>query len=184
MVLSVIRAPFDRPDVLRKLRPAFEAGPIKSVMLPAACDPSGLSTSLRFVRFEVAHRGKYELCLLRDRALQRELRNFAEAICGSPLRSGALLLQRFRRGGYSLFQDDALTRIERGIELTLDLSRAARGPPAVYQLLAEKLIVPQMPGLVALVERTPDLYRYDRYLPAFVGRAQVLRLRASFRYAD
>jgi hypothetical protein len=178
----MIRAPFDRPELLRKLRPAFEAGPIRSVLLPLACEPRALPA--RYVRFDVAHRGKYEVAELRDRALASELRQFAEAICGARLGSGRLRLQRFRRGGYSLFQDDDLTRLERGIELTLDLSRAARGPPVVYRRLEKELIVPQLPGLIALVERTKDLYRYDRYLPAFVGRAEVVRLRASFRYAE
>jgi hypothetical protein len=28
------------------------------------------------------------------------------------------------------------------------------------------------------------VYRYDRYLPAEVGRASVLRLRAAFQFAD
>jgi hypothetical protein len=91
--------------------------------------------------------------------------------------------QRFRRGGYALFEDDKLTRIERGIELTLDLSRSGGGPPAVYQRASQRLVVPQLPGLLAVVERTPDVYRYDRYFPAAVGRAEVLRLRASFRFA-
>ena len=93
-------------------------------------------------------------------------------------------MQRFRREGYALFLDDARTRVERGIELTLDLSRDAAGPPAVYRRGANQIIVPQAPGLVALVERTPDLYRYDRYFTAQTGRAAVLRLRAAFRYAD
>ena len=178
----MIRAPFDRPEVLRKLRPAFQAQPIHNLLLPAACDPAALPKS-RFRSFDIAHRGKYDLCELHDRQLATELREFAEEICGARLRSGELLLQRFRRGGYALFQDDASRRLERGIELTLDLSRTAAGPPAVYQRYAEKLMVPQMPGLVALVERTEDVYRYDRYFPAEVGRAEVLRLRASFRFA-
>jgi hypothetical protein len=46
------------------------------------------------------------------------------------------------------------------------------------------LAIPQAPGLVAVVERTPETFRYDRYLPAAVGRAAVLRLRAAFLYAD
>jgi hypothetical protein len=178
----VIRAPFDRPEVLRKLRPAFGSQPIRSLLLPAACDPAALPKG-RLRSFDVAHRGKYQVAELHDRDLARELREFAEEICGARLRSGELRLQRFRPGCYALFQDDALTRLERGIELTLDLSRAVAGPPAVYQLFSQQLVVPQLPGLVALVERTADLYRYDRYLPVAAGRCEVFRLRAAFRFA-
>jgi len=74
------------------------------------------------------------------------------------------------------------------------------GPPAVYESdrraagatvwgplvgesgRAQRLEVPQSPGLVAVVERGPSTYRYDRYLPAEVGRASVLRLRAAFQF--
>ena len=60
-----------------------------------------------------------------------------------------------------------------------------RGPPAVYQSgQTQRLEVPQAPGLVAAVERNPAMFRYDRYLPAEVGRASVLRLRAAFEYGN
>jgi hypothetical protein len=180
----MMRAPFDRPELLRKLRPAFEAGPIHSLVLPGACEPR--PPKARFEKLSIANRGNYEVAVLRDASLAAELRGFAEAVSGLPLRaSPELRLFRFRRGGYSLFYDDALARLDAGLELTLDLSREITFAPVVYQAgQSEKLVVPQAPGLVALVQRTPSVFRYDRYLPAATGRAQVLRLRAAFQYAD
>ena len=171
----MIRAPFDRPDVLAKLRPVYLAK--KSIVLPGACDPSALRLP-RLKRFYVANRGRYEVAELRPR---KELQAFAEALTGSRLDPVSLRLYRFRHRDYSLFYDDAVTRIERGVELSLDLSREAAGTPAIY---STGLVVPQVPGLLAVVERTPEVFRYDRYLPAAVGRASVLRLRAQFLHAD
>jgi len=69
--------------------------------------------------------------------------------------------------------------------VTIDLSRELAGPPAVYRSgPSQTLEIPQSPGLVAVVERGPSTFRYDRYLPAEVGRAQVVRLRAAFTFAD
>jgi hypothetical protein len=199
MVLPVIRAPFDRADVLAKLRPAYAAA--HSLILPGACDPAALPR-VKLRKFELAHRGNYQFAALRAPALAEELRAFAEALTGARLREPALRLFRFRRGGYALFYDDALTRVIAGVEVTLDLSREMVGPPAVYESdrraagatvwgplggqagPAQRLEVPQSPGLVAVVERGPSVYRYDRYLPAEVGRASVLRLRAAFQFAD
>ena len=180
--MKVLRPPFDRPEVLAKLRPAYLAA--RSLMLPAACDPRRAPRP-RLRAFDLAHRGNYAFADLRDQPLADELCAFAEALACAPLRLHSLRLYRFRRGGYSLFRDDAATRIETGIEVTLDLSRKMAGPPAVYQSSAShRLEVPQAPGLVAVVERNPGLFRYDRYLPAEVGRAEVLRLRAAFVAAD
>jgi hypothetical protein len=179
-----VRPPFDDPEVLRKLRPAFEAGPIRSLLLPRACFSvvRGRGKKL-FFSFFLAHRGRYEVAEL---AHLGEVKMLAESVAGRPLKpAGRPRLFRFSARGYSLVHDDALTRVERGIEVTLDLSRQTGGPPAVYQRgPAQKLVVPQAPGLVAVVERTPETYRYDRYLPASMGPARVLRLRAAFRYAD
>jgi len=178
MVLPVIRAPFDDAAVLAKLRPAFAAE--RSLLLPGACD-SRLLRAPPMKRFFLAHRGRYEVAELPPR---EDLRSFAEALTRRRLTPSWLRLFRFRRGGYALILDDALSRIEAGVELTLDLSREIAGAPVVYQRGPYFLVVPQLPGLVAVVERTPAVFRYDRYLPASVGRATVLRLRAAFRYAD
>ena len=175
----MIRPPFDRPDVLAKLRPAWSAA--RSLILPGACDPASRPRP-PFREFDLAHRGKYGFADLSDDALLAELRAFAAALTGARLGSGAARLFRFRRGGYALFYDDALSRLTAGVEVTLDLSDALCGPPAIYQEPARRLEIPQAPGLVAVVERGPSTYRYDRYLPAEVGDAEVLRLRAAFPY--
>ena len=171
----LISAPFNRPEVLAKLRPAFAAA--GSIVLARACDPASFRRP-RMRSFDLANRGRYELAEL---PAQPALRQFAEALTGRRVVPAWVRLQRFRRGGYSLFYDDAVTRLETGLELTLDLSRSIAGVPAVY---SSGLIVPQAPGIVAAVVRTPEIFRYDRYLPASVGRAQVLRLRAAFTFAD
>ena len=177
----MIRPPFDRPEVLAKLRPAWAAA--RSLILPGACDP-GARPQADLRDFDLAHRGKYAVADLRDDALLAELRDFAAALTGARLRDGTLRLFRFRRGGYALFYDDALTRLTTGVEVTLDLSEAPCGPPAIYQQPGGRLEIPQAPGLVAVVERGPSTFRYDRYFQAEVGDGEVLRLRAAFASAD
>ncbi|MCA1829769.1 MAG: hypothetical protein ABR567_23080 [Myxococcales bacterium] len=173
----MIRAPYDRPEVLEKLRPAFAAQ--RSLILPGACDPKA-APRVRWRRFDLANRGRYDFAELRP---MTELHRFAEALAGARLKPAWTRLYRFRHGGYALFFDDAHLRVESGIELTLDLSRQVAGPPVVYQSSpTSRLEVPQVPGIVAIVERSPATYRYDRYFPAEVGRASVLRLRAAFEY--
>jgi len=175
----ILKAPFDRPEVLAKLRPAYLSA--RSLMLPGACDPDA-APKPKLRAFDLAHRGKYAFA---DLPPSEELRAFAEAITGARLQPLSVRLYRFRRGGYALFRDDALFRPTAGVEVTLDLSQKMAGPPAVYQSSAtHRLEVPQAPGIVAVVERTPGTFRYDRYLPAEVGRAEVLRLRAAFVAAD
>ena len=181
--MTLIRAPFSNPEVLEKLRPAYEAQ--RSLLLPGGCDPSAAPAKVRFSKMTLATRGRYQFADLRDRAISRELLEFAQVLAGRKLAPHALRLLRFRHRGYALFYDDALTRVEAGVEVTLDVSSQMRGTPAVYQTNStDRLEVPQVPGLVAVVERHPGMYRYDRYLPAAVGDAEVLRLRAAFRFAD
>ena len=177
----MIRAPFDQPEVLAKLRPAWTAA--RSLILPGACDPAARPHPLLH-DFDLAHRGKYAFADLVDDALRAELRAFAEALTGARIGGGALRLFCFRRGGYALFHDDALSRLTAGVEVTLDLSDRLGGPPAIYQEPTRRLEIPQAPGLVAVVERGPSTFRYDRYFPREVGDAEVLRLRAAFAYAD
>ena len=180
----MIRAPFSSPEVLRRLQPGFASAPLRSLLLPGACEPDEVRAfvaAARFEKFDLADRGRYELAEPDAPALLRELRRFAQGASGRTLGRGTLRLQRFRRGGYALLLDDARTRLATGIEVTLDLSESFAGPPAVYSAGPDlKLFIPQSPGLAAVVERTPYLTRYDRYLPQGVGRKQVVRLRAAF----
>lgn len=173
MVLSVITPPFDRPEVLAKLRPLFEAQ--RWLVLPGACRPGDFRP--RFRKLDVPDRGRYDFADLRP---FQELHEFAQALTGARLKHRSTRLVRLRWRSYSLFFDDAKTRIENGVELTLDLSRAAVGPAAIYE--PGRIEVPQAPGIVAVVERNPSMFRYDRYLPAQVGNASVLRLRAAYEY--
>ena len=178
----MIRAPFDRPEVLAKLRPAYSAA--RSLLLPGACDPSA-RPRVELRDFDLAHRGRYAFADLCDHALHAELRDFAAALTGARLLDGSLRLFRFRRGSYALFYDDAKSRLTAGVEVTLDLSEDLCGPPAIYASgPGQRLEIPQAPGLVAVVERGPSTFRYDRYFPAEVGDGEVLRLRAAFHYAD
>ena len=128
--------------------------------------------------FFFADRGRYSLAGLEPIA---ELQQFAEAVTGLRLQHVWTRLYEFRHRGYSLILDDSLTRVPDGIELMLDLSKDLGGPPVVW---STGLQVPQLPGLLTLVERTPNLHRYDRYVPASVGGARIVRLRAAFARAD
>jgi hypothetical protein len=175
----VIRAPFDQPAVLAKLRPLYlERG---SLLLPGACDPAA-APDAALTPFFVPNRGRYQVA---DLAPREDLRLFAEALTGARLKAFSLRLYRFGHGDYALFYDDSFSRVPEGVELTLDLSPDLGGPAAVYQSTpTEKLEIPQIPGLVAAVSRGPGTFRYDRYLPAAVGTLRVLRLRATFLRGD
>jgi hypothetical protein len=168
----VIRAPFDNPDVLARLRPAWQAA--RSLILPGAA--SG-SIKARFKRYYVANRGRYEVATGRN---SKQLQAFTEALTGARLEFEWLRVYRFGHRDYSLFFDDAQTRVTAGVEVTIDLSNEMIGPPAIYE--NPRVEVPQSPGLVAVVERGPGTFRYDRYFPASVGRKKVVRLRAAYRF--
>ncbi len=178
MVLPVIRAPFDSPEILAKLRPVYQAQ--RRILLPGACDPADVPEA-KLARFFAPTRGRYEVADLAPRTI---LHRWAEALTGARLRPHSTRLFRFRHRDYSLLYDDALTRVREGVEITLDLSTDLGGPPAVYQDGTQRGEVPQVPGIVAVVERGPGTYRYDRYLPAAMGEGQVLRLRAAFLRED
>ena len=75
----MILAPFALEAVLKKLRPAFQSAPIRSLLAPGACDPRALRLP-RFSKFEVSHRGLYDVAELPDRNLADELRAVAETV--------------------------------------------------------------------------------------------------------
>ena len=174
--MSLLLPPYSDLRVAAQLRPLFEEQ--RRVLLPAACDPGKFRPPPAKKKFFFADRGRYEVSTLRPAA---ELHEFAEAVTGRRLKHAWTRLYRLRHRSYSLHLDDALTRIESGVELMLDLSRELCSAPVIW---STGLQVPQIPGLLALVERTPAAHRYDRYLPASVGRATVLRLRAAFASDD
>jgi hypothetical protein len=163
----ILRAPFDDAQVLARLRPLYESQ--RSLLLPGACRP--VPPAAAFKPFFLAHLGRYGLAELPEFP---ELRMLAEAVTGRTLRHLWTRAFRFRPGGYSLFADDARTRAEARVEVICDLSASAAGPQCFYGQLA----IPQLPGLVAVVERAPHLYRRDRYLTQ--GAAKIIRLRSTF----
>ena len=129
----MIRAPFDNPALLAKLRPAFDAG--RSVILPGACDPARRPQAA-LQDFDLAHRGRYAYADLDDAPLAATLRSFAEAITGMRLAAASLRLFRFRRGGYALFYDDALSRLTAGVVRTISpslrsQSNSSSSPPSI-----------------------------------------------------
>src|SRR6185436_1460789 len=78
MVLPVIRAPFDRPEVLAKLRPAYLAQ--HHLILPGAAEIK--KNFFSFEKFQVANRGRYEVAKGTN---SKELQAFAEALTGARL---------------------------------------------------------------------------------------------------
>jgi hypothetical protein len=170
----ILKPAFLRPEVIAALRPL---GPL----IPGAIDPeqaAALRSQASWKPFALAHRGRYAFA---DLPRSPELHRFAEAHSGLPLSPDARpRLLRFRRGDYSLKYDDARTRTERGVELTLDLSaRATFEGEIVYEGDSE-LVIPQRPGLLAVVLRTPGTFRYERYLTHALGRAVIHRLRVNY----
>ncbi len=132
-------------------------------------------------RFDFAPQGRYAH---NDRFaaadLVERLRGLAARIAGAPLALGRVRWLRFAHGDYALlWGDHATRRPEPHLELTLDFSsRATNEAEIVYTRGAEAaFVVPQWPGCLALVERPPDLLRYERYLTHRVGEAEVYRLR-------
>jgi hypothetical protein len=162
-----LRAPFDQPRTLEKLRPLYEAQ--RALVLPGACEPK--PPDAIFKPFFLAHLGRYAVAEL---PAQPELQLLAEAVTGASLKPLWTRLFRLRPGSYSLFADDARTRAQTRVEVVCDLSENAAGPQCFYG----PLVIPQLPGLVAVVERTPEIFRRDRYLTQ--GAAKILRLRAAF----
>ena len=108
-----------------------------------------------------------------------ELRALAEQVVERPLALERAVWQRLRHRDYMLMKGDAKSRFAApNIEVTLDFSTAAtEGAELVYTDGYESWVVIQDPGSVAIVEREPWLYRYDRYLNMAVGDKVVHRLR-------
>ena len=172
----ILKNAFTRPEVVAALRPL-------GALIPGAVDPDQAATLRKqgtWKSFELAHRGRYAFAdLPRAPALHR----FAEHLCELRLSPDARpRLFRLVRGDYSLIYDDARTRCERGVELTLDLSARATGEgEIVYDGNGGgELVVPQLPGLLSAVVRAPGTFRYQRYLPHSLGRAVIYRMRVTY----
>ncbi len=170
----ILKSAFTRPEIIQALRPL-------GALIPGAID-SEQAAALRKHRawkiFDLAHRGHYAFAdLPRAPALHR----FAEEFCQLPLSPDARpRLFRLERGDYSLVYDDAQRRLERGVELILDLSARATGEGEIVYTGSDELVIPQLPGLLSAVVRAPATFRYERYLPHSLGRAVIYRMRVTY----
>lgn len=137
--------------------------------------------------YDLADRGRYRwngaLCI---DELWSALAAFASGLLGMPLAVRGARWLHLARGDYALVKDDVRTRPPSAaplVELSLDLSATFTGE--ADQVFAVPLgpgteraiVIPQMPGLLAVVPRPPHMTRYDRPLTLRAGGAEVVRLR-------
>jgi hypothetical protein len=134
-----------------------------------------------FAPFYEPDRGRYEINGdLAVPELFEELRELAEQIVEHPLQIGPARWVRLRHRDYALLKGDAKTRAseDKHLEVTLDFSSRATGQAEiVYTDGVEPWAVVQQPGSVAIVERDPWMYRYERYLDHRVADGVIYRLR-------
>ena len=115
--------------------------------------------------YRLADRGRYRVNReLRVDALWAELGAVAASIAGAPVELAAACWLRFGRGDYSLVKDDIRTRAPgRRVEIVLDLSVDMSGEAEVVYADGERtLVVPQIPRMLAVVDRSPTSTRYQR----------------------
>lgn len=167
-----------------ELRAQFRAGRCRHVMLAGfIADAAPLRAQVDaagWTAFDEPDRGRYE----HNRALVVDdvfagLRVTAEQIIERRLRIERAVWLRFRHRDYQLTKDDARERpLTTHVELVYDFSLAMLGKGEVtYTDGRETWLVPQVPSIIALVEREPWLYRHVRYLDHTIGDALIYRLR-------
>ena len=193
--MAWLASPYDDAELCVAFQPAFGRGEIPSLILDEAIEPDTAQT-LRtlarplLVRRALPDRGRYrtvpEGALPALGEVAEELRAFATAASGLSLGAGRCSLDRLDRGGYALRLDDFERRAQGPLlEATLDLS-PVESPPAgtLYSegqgLGLRHLLVPQRPGLLALVTRGPLGVRCERYQSCLGGRVSVWRLRVAW----
>jgi hypothetical protein len=156
------------------------------VMVPSAAPPESTlllrawAGAFGLEPFFIADRGRYHRNdTFVDDELFDALRRLAERIVEAPLSVGPPRWLRFGHGDYALTHGDATERPTGSfIELTLDFSDTETGQGAVvYTDGIGRIVLPQWPGSLALVERPAKLYRYERYLTHRVQASQIFRLR-------
>lgn len=125
--------------------------------------------------FFLAHRGRYELI---DTPAVPELValvvHVAQAVVSRELSVLACRGLRLRRGDYALQRDDAALRPPcdtRLFEVTVDVSDHSSGEAQIVYTRGRQpiFVAPQITGSLTLVERRPELGRYQRYLNRAVG---------------
>lgn len=176
------------------MRETMREAAVPSVLVPDAVD-AAVAAELR-ARLEAAEltpyalldRGRYHYTdTLRVDPLWDELTRFAASIVPAPVTLARARWFRLRRGDYSLVKDDSRTRTPgRCLEVSLDLSSGHSGEAEVVYLDGtQALSVPQLTGLMSVVERSPTSTRYLR--PPTIrsaGGHDIVRLFLSFAWAD
>lgn len=193
--MTSLASPYDDPDLCVAFRAAFGTGALPSLIVDEAIEAEA-SGRLRSLAQPSLHalalpdRGRYRTAgpegLPALAGLEAELRAFAAAASGLTLGASRVWLDRFDRGGYALRLDDADRRAPGPLlECTLDLSAEACQPAGtVYSERSgddlRHLLVPQKPGLLALVLRGEKGARCERYHSCLGGRASSWRLRVGW----
>lgn len=179
-------------EMIEVYRALLRGADVRHLMVPDAIQPE-VATALRAQLdaagcepFAIADRGRYRWNgALRVEALWTSLADFAGRVTGAALEVRGARWLRFGRGDYALIKDDFGTRPPGDhVELTLDLSIAATGEAElVYAARPDgvALMMPQLPSMLLLVERTAASTRYDRPVTLRAGGAEVIRLRLWLR---
>ena len=191
-----LASPYDEPDLCAAFRPAFGRGDLPSLIVGEAIEADAaqalrLLAAPHLVRRALPDRGRYRTvssdALPALAGLAEELRAFAAAASGLALGAGQSSLDRFDRGGYALRLDDHERRAQGPLlEATLDLSAMECEPAGtVYSegegMALRHLLVPQRPGLLALVIRGARGVRCERYLSCLGGdKVSAWRARVSW----
>lgn len=181
------------PESLAAARRAFADSAFPAVLLRGVVDDATLR-SIRATlqrapseRFDRADVGRYE-----QRRPPRipgldALAATAAAIVGRELTTSNARCVRLTHGDYALPRDDDRHRpdMDAWVELVLDVSEASTDQAELsYRSPAGHFVVPQVPGLCAVVGRTPDTGRHQRYLNHRVGERAVLRVTLVLLPAD
>jgi len=170
---------------------------LTSSMLPAAAIDGGCPESVleeircaaqkaRFARFDLAHRGRYEISNdVPPPAAVAGLTEIVASCAGEALRIAMHRWVRLRRGDYELVRNDAerLDRLApRGLDVIVDLSETGSDEAEVVFTHRGQAFftVSQRPGMLAIVARRPTVQRYARYLTHRLGDREVLRLELGY----
>ena len=190
--MSWLLPPYDDAALSLAFQAAWGRGAIASLVVDEAISPAaarrlrGLARA-KLEQYSLADRGRFRFAAARSLPVldevAAELAVFAAAATGLALDAGAATLTRLAHGDYALRWDDWRRRPQGPLlEATLDLSPAPC--PAADTVYSESPVVhfslPQAPGQLGLVRRSPTGSRFDRYLSCHVGRSAVWKLRVAF----
>ena len=188
----------EQPELLATMREDFQ-GEHPSLMLPEVVQAGDAATlraliEERAAAFSIPNRGAYHQTPVATQAVAA-----LESVVSIAIGRRATLIevhaQRLAHRDFHLVLDDqlALHRLsllgEPHLDVVIDVSIEMTGEAEVVYVdpLGEpKIVLPQLPGSVCIVERSPapsNLGRYYRYVTHRVGERRVHRLLAKLRYA-